>query len=111
MKGIEQLTDCMLTILAEVQELRSEVKAARLQEDMTRPFTAEEMCERWHITGPTKEHQLRYLARRCRDMGLAHLKGRDGWNALYRRADVVRAEEHGAGKIRGRKTHGRRKAA
>lgn len=114
--GMEQLQACMLTILAEVKELRVEVssfakasedtKAApsRGQEvDATRPLTAKELCVRWNIGAGTPELQLTYLARRCRHYGLEALKGADGWKALYRRADVVRAEEHAAGKVRGRK--------
>lgn len=109
--GLEQLNECMLTLLTEMRELRSEIKAAKSQDDLTRPLTAAELCERWHIAGAKPELRLAYLARRCRAAGLTALKGGDGWNALYRRADVVRAEEHAAGKIRGRKTKGRKKAA
>lgn len=100
MSGLEQLNLAVATLLTEIQQLRAEV---RLGNDPTRPLSAEELCQRWNITGPTPAHRLRYLTRLCRAYGLTHLEGRDGWNALYRRADVLRAEEHGAGKIRSRK--------
>lgn len=111
MSGFEQFEACMQAILAEVKELRVEVKRSRGQEDMTRPLTAAELCERWHIAGATPALSLAYLARRCRAAGLTALKGGDGWNALYRRADVLRAEEYLAGCIRARKTKGGKKAA
>jgi hypothetical protein len=53
--------------------------------------------------------QLLYLSRKCRDWGLRPLKGGRGWNALFSRADVRRAEEYAAGKIRGRKTKTKRR--
>lgn len=107
--GLKQIQLCVNLLMEEVAGLRKEVQA---QADPTRPVTAEELCGRWHIDGPTPEHRLLYLARRCRLYGLQALKGGDGWNALYRRADVLRAEEHAAGKIRGRKHKAKgRKAA
>ena len=110
MSGVAQLAECVATILMELRELREEVKKTHGAEDMTRPLKAEEVCERLGITARTPKLKLFYLARRCRQYGLAPLAGSRGWNALYRRADVLRAEEHAAGKIRGRKSK-RRQAA
>jgi hypothetical protein len=106
-EGLAQLQACVNLLLTEVRDLR---KAVAANADPTRPLTAEEMCERWHIVAPQPELRLLYLARKCRLHGLQPLKGGSGWNALYLRADVLRAEEHAAGKIRGRKPKGRKAA-
>lgn len=106
-EGLEELRKCFDLLMVEVKALRKEVQSGA---DPTRPLTAEELCERWHIVAPQPQLQLLYLARKCRLHGLQPLKGGSGWNALYRRADVVRAEEYAAGKIRGRKSKGRKAA-
>jgi hypothetical protein len=106
MSGIEQLKECLLTLLAEVKELRQEVKAApsRGQDvDMTRPLTAEELCERWSISAETEALELNILARRCTAYGLKPLRGTRGWAALYSRADVLHAESFAGGKIKRRR--------
>lgn len=91
----------MATLLTEVKELRAEVKR---EADPTRPLTAADLCERWHIEGETPQLKLKTLARKCGRYGLKQLKGGQGWNALYLRSHVLRAEELAAGKIRSRKT-------
>lgn len=106
MSGMEQLEACIMTVLTKLEGIEQRLCTT----DMTRPMTAAELCERWRIESSSPVLKLAYLARRCRSYGLQALKGGDGWNALYRRADVLRAEEHAAGKIRGRKIKKGRKA-
>jgi len=88
--ALAQLNACLVTLLTEVRELRREA-------DPTAPMTAVEMCRRWNIAGETDEARLFNLARRCREYGLRPLKKSRGWEALYRRADVLAAEEFAAG--------------
>ena len=94
--GLAQLKACMVTLLEEVREMRREA-------DPTAPMTAVELCRRWNIAGETDEARLFNLARRCREYGLRPLKKSRGWEALYRRADVVAAEEFAAGILKRRR--------
>lgn len=103
MSGIEQLEGCVATILTELRELRAEVKMSRGQEDMTRPLTAGELCERWKIKAATHELELLALRRRCGAWGLRPLNGVRGWKALYARAEVLRAESFANGNLTRRK--------
>ena len=97
------LTAALTGTRDELQALRNEVAALKKGADETAPLSARELCERWEIRAATPELELLYLARRCRAWGLAPLKGRSGWHALYRKADVVRAESFAGGRVRSRK--------
>jgi len=99
--GLSQLKECLSLILAELRELRA--GSAKPPVDETRPLTALELCERWHVEASTAELQLLYLSRKCRAWGLRPLEGTKGWNALYGRADVLHAESFAAGKLKRRK--------
>ncbi|MCG3206292.1 MAG: hypothetical protein KCHDKBKB_03026 [Elusimicrobia bacterium] len=117
MNGLAQLRECVELMLGELRELREQVtRALPVPEDATRPLTALELMERWHIAAETPELRLTYLARKAREWGLQPLAGTRGWDALYPRADVLHAEEYAAGRIRRRKhavrgnTEGRRAA-
>ena len=125
MNGLEQLSDCMALVLAKLEGIETALRVPETADrsvrgpfdadrsvrapvlshgvDMTRPLTAVELCERWSITAESEDLRLHYLARLCRQRGLCALRGRRGWHALYARADVLRAEEFAAGKVRGRK--------
>lgn len=106
--GFEQLQEALRVVFeVEMPALLTKLQAAQ---DPTRPMTARELCERWVIDGATPELQLANLARRCRLYGLHAFRGSDGWNALYGRTDVLRAEECGAGKIRSRKSAAKKPA-
>lgn len=107
MSRIEHLNECLALVLTKLegieQRLASAPAAEVKPEDMTRPLTALELCERWHVTASSAELQLLYLSRKCRQWGLRPLKGARGWNALYGRADVLHAESFAGGKIKRRK--------
>ena len=123
MSGLEQLSDCLALVLAKLEGIETALRVPETENadrsvrapvqseqagslshvDMTRPLTAVELCERWSITAESEDLRLHYLARLCRQRGLCALRGRRGWHALYARADVLRAEEFAAGKVRGRK--------
>jgi hypothetical protein len=99
--GLSQLKECLGLILSELRELRAGV--ARPVVDETRPLTALELCERWHVEAPTEALRLLYLSRKCRAWGLRALEGTKGWSALYGRADVLHAESFASGKLKRRK--------
>lgn len=107
MSGIEQLNECLALVLTKLesieQRLASTPTPEAKPEDMTRPLTALELCERWHVTAASAELQLLYLSRKCRQWGLRPLSGGRGWHALYGRADVLHAESFAGGKIKRRK--------
>lgn len=107
MSGIEQLNECLALVLSKLdgieQRLAGGVTAESKPEDMTRPLTALELCERWRVRASSKERQLLYLSRKCRAWGLRPLKGGRGWHALYGRADVLHAESYAGGKLHRRK--------
>jgi len=92
--------ECMTLLLAELREHR---QMGKRPEDLTRPLTALELCERWHVTATSEALRLLYLSRKCRQWGLRPLQGARGWNALYGRADVLHAESFAGGKIKRRK--------
>lgn len=58
---------------------------------------ARELAVRWGIGGGSDYLRLQYLSRRCRAWGLRAMEGTRGWSAMYRLADVLAAEEFGAG--------------
>jgi len=58
---------------------------------------ARELAVRWGIGGGSDYLRLQYLSRRCRAWGLRPMEGTRGWSAMYRLADVLAAEEFGAG--------------
>ena len=60
------------------------------------PMTMEELIRRWHIEGPTDEAKRKAFYRRANAWGLRSLAGTRGAKALYRAADVDRAEERAA---------------
>jgi|GEM_PF-2784830 len=107
MSGMKRLDECLRLVLAKLegieQRLPQAAAATTSAEDMTRPLSASELCERWHVTATNAELQLLYLARRCRQWGLRPLQGARGWNALYGRAEVLHAESFASGKINRRK--------
>jgi hypothetical protein len=98
--GLSQLKECLGLILAELRELKAVTRPAV---DETRPLTALELCERWHVEASTEALRLLYLSRKCRSWGLRPLEGTKGWSALYGRADVLHAESFAAGKLKRRK--------
>jgi hypothetical protein len=61
------------------------------------PLTAEQLMVRWHIDGPTLAARRKALQRRCQAWGLRPMTGTRGPRALYRPADVDRAEARAAG--------------
>jgi hypothetical protein len=101
--------DCMQLILADVAKVKEHILDQANERDMTRPFSAAELCERWSITVKAESEtdaealQLHSLALRCRAYGLKPLRGTRGWGALYARADVLHAESYAAGKLSRRK--------
>lgn len=95
MNGIEQLNQCVALVLSKLEGIEKRVTV-----DETRPLTAEELCERWHVDAETEALQLHSLARLCRRWHLRPMSGTRGWDALYRRADVLRAETFAAGGTR-----------
>lgn len=107
MSGIEQINECLALVLTKLDGIEQRLAAAPVAEvkpeDMTRPLTALELCERWHVTATSEALRLLYLSRKCRQWGLRPLQGARGWNALYGRADVLHAESFAAGKIKRRK--------
>jgi len=106
MSGIEQLNECLALVLTKLEGIEQRLAAPAVEakpEDMTRPLTALELCERWHVTAASAELQLLYLSRKCRQWGLRPLSGARGWNALYGRADVLHAENFAGGKIKRRR--------
>jgi hypothetical protein len=107
MSGIEQLMECVTMVLARLDGIEKKLDAGEGTrapvEDMTRPLTAEELCERWYVTAPNDELRLLYLSRKCQAWGLKPLRGTRGWAALYSRADVLHAESFAGGKIKRRK--------
>ncbi len=91
-------------ILAKLESIEQRLAGGTpAAEDMTRPLTALELCERWHVEASSAELQLLYLSRKCRAWGLRSLKGARGWSALYGRADVLHAESFAGGKLKRRK--------
>ena len=66
MSGVAQLAECVATILVELRELRAEVKKGRVEEDMTAPLTAGDLCKRWCVEASTPALRLTYLARKCK---------------------------------------------
>lgn len=107
MRGFEQLNECVLLLLSKVEGIERRLADALVAEvkpeDMTRPLTALELCERWHVTATSDARRLLYLGRKCRQWGLRPLSGGRGWNALYDRADVLHAESFAGGKIKRRR--------
>lgn len=99
--------ELQLIILAKLEGIErmlgDAVPRSMAAEDVTRPLTALELCERWRVTAASKELKLLYLSRKCRAWGLRPLKGGRGWAALYGRADVLHAESFAGGKIKRRK--------
>lgn len=109
MSGIEQLNECLALVLTKLEGIEQRLAAPAVEakpEDMTRPLTALELCESWHVAAASAKLQLLYLSRKCRAWGLRPLSGGRGWNALYGRADVLHAESFAGGKIK-RRRHGR----
>lgn len=107
MSGLEQLQECLGLVLSKVEGIERTIGAAASEsrapkEDMTRPFTAEQLCDRWHVEAKTKALQLVYLNRLCHRWGLRPLSGTKGWTALYHRADVLHAESYAGGKTKRR---------
>lgn len=108
MSGVEQLNACLEMVLAKVERIEQRLAATgatarAADDDMTRPLTAAELCERWHVVAECAEMRLLYLSRKCRAWGLRALSGGRGWNALYSRDDVLHAESFAGGKIKRRR--------
>lgn len=55
---------------------------------------------RWHIQGVNAKAKRKALLRRCEAMGLHRIRGTRGAAALFRPADVLKAEARGAGERR-----------
>lgn len=101
--GLQELRNCMQLLLSELGSINQKLSALRSHDDQTRPLTAKELCERWHVEAETDELRLLYLSRKCRAWGLKPLQGGRGWNALYQRADVMHAENFANGSLKRRK--------
>ena len=101
--GLLQLMGCMELLLSKMGSIEQKLAEPRAVDDATRPLTAQELCERWHVEAPSDKLKLLYLSRNCRAWGLKPLKGTRGWNALYQRADVVHAESFANGNLKRRK--------
>lgn len=61
------------------------------------PLNQAALMARWHIDGPSLAARRKALQRRCEAWGLRPMKGTRGPGALFRAADVDRAEERAAG--------------
>jgi len=60
------------------------------------PLTMQQLIERWHIDGPSDEAKRKAFYRRADLWGLKAMAGTRGHKALFRAADVDRAEERAA---------------
>lgn len=84
-------------ILAKLEGIERMLEGGRAAEDLSRPLSAAELCERWQVRAESKVLRLQYLARKCRAWGLEPMKGGRGEYATYARAAVLKAEAYAAG--------------
>lgn len=99
------MSEDLQLILAELESIKRMLgdRVPRSMEDLTRPLTAEELCERWKVVASSDALRLDYLTRKCRAWGLRPLSGGRGWHARYSREAVLHAESYASGKINRRR--------
>lgn len=101
--GLRELMQCVSLMLTKVERIERRLDTDGRAVDLTAPLSAEELCVRWNVRAETKELKLLALRRKCERWGLRAMSGARGWDAMYRREDVVHAEGVGAGDIKRRK--------
>jgi hypothetical protein len=94
---IAELNAELSTAVAELAEIRRAFAPAAPAGVPAATLSAHELVARWNVSAPSEALVLAKLARRCRERLLHPLANTRGWGAVYRRADVERAERYAAG--------------
>jgi len=84
------MSEDLQLILAELESIKRMLgdRVPRSMEDLTRPLTAEELCERWKVVASSDALRL---------------SGGRGWHARYSRDAVLHAESYASGKMNRRR--------